>query len=71
MNKKAENIRKNKKSRTPEEAARRAAQHIRNVGADKLKEPEGFASGGDMRKTLDEIEEDEDKDMCDDDKNNR
>lgn len=69
MSKKVEDIRDKNKPRTMEEAARRAAQRIRNVRADRLKEPEGFASGGDMRKILEEIEEDEDKDGCDDNRN--
>jgi len=30
------------------DAIKYARQHIRNVGAEDLKEPEGFASGGDM-----------------------
>jgi len=56
-----------KKPRTMKEAAQAAAQHIRNIGADKLKEPEGFASGGDMRKILEQADKDEDKD-CDKDR---
>jgi hypothetical protein len=70
MGKKMGDIRKKNKPRSMEEAARRAAQHIRNVGADKLKEPDGFASGGDMRKILEE-KDDDDRDGCDGDKSKR
>ena len=38
------------------DAIRRARQHVRNVGADNLEEPEGFASG-DMKKFLENPEE--------------
>ncbi len=38
------------------DAIKRAKQHIRNVGADDLDEPEGFASG-DMKKFLENPEE--------------
>lgn len=51
-----------KNSGSIKDAIRRAKQHIRNVGADDLEEPEGFASG-DMKKFLenpDEYEKDED-----------
>lgn len=71
MSKKVDDIHKKAKPRSMEEAARRAAQHIRNIGADKLIEPEGFASGGDMRKILEEIDEEENKDGCDDKKHDR
>lgn len=50
------------------DAIRRAKQHIRNINADDLEEPEGFASG-DMKKFLDnpeECEKDEDDEQKDD-----
>ncbi|MFV1872122.1 MAG: hypothetical protein ACMZ64_02180 [Oleiphilus sp.] len=40
-----------KNSGSIKDAIKRAKQHIRNVGADDLEEPEGFASG-DMKKYL-------------------
>lgn len=43
------------------EAIKRAKQHIRNVRADDLEEPEGFASG-DMKKFLENPDEDENED---------
>jgi hypothetical protein len=51
--------RRKKKTVSMEDAIKRAAQHIRNVGGDKLMEPEGFVSGGDMRKILEEDENDD------------
>ena len=42
-----------KDSGTIKDAIRRAKQHIRNVGAEDLEEPEGFASG-DMKKFLED-----------------
>lgn len=56
-----------KGSDTIKDAIRRAKQHIRNVGAENLEEPEGFASG-DMKKFLenpDEYEKEEDDDRED------
>ena len=43
------------------DAIRRAKQHIRNVGADELEEPEGFASG-DLKKFLENPDEHEKED---------
>lgn len=43
------------------DAIKRAKQHIRNVGADDLEEPEGFASG-DMKKFLENPDEYEKED---------
>lgn len=40
-----------KKPQTIADAIKRAKAHIRNVGAEDLEEPEGFASG-DMKKFL-------------------
>jgi hypothetical protein len=55
--------RRKKKPESIRDAVRRGAQHIRNVGAENLEEPEGFASG-DMKKFLEDPEaydkEDED-----------
>ena len=51
--------RRKKKPVSVADAIKRAAQHIRNVGADKLEEPEALASGGDMRKILEEDEDDD------------
>lgn len=59
--------RRKKNPQTMKEAAEAAAQYIRNIGADKIKEPEGFASGGDMRKILEQADKDEDK-GCDKDR---
>ena len=53
--------RRKKKSVSIEDAIKRAAQHIRNIGADKLEEPEVLASG-DMRKIFKKEEDDD----CDD-----
>ncbi|ARU58319.1 hypothetical protein OLMES_4310 [Oleiphilus messinensis] len=52
-----------------EDAIKRAKQHIRNIGADDLEEPEGFASG-DMKKFLENPDEygKEDDDARKDDK---
>tara|TARA_R110000868_G_scaffold231546_1_gene484960 strand:+ start:342 stop:563 length:222 start_codon:yes stop_codon:yes gene_type:complete len=50
------------------DAIKRAKQHIRNVGAGDLDEPEGFASG-DMKKFLenpDEYEKEDDDEREDD-----
>ncbi|MEJ2682340.1 MAG: hypothetical protein P8176_01385 [Gammaproteobacteria bacterium] len=51
------------------DAIKRAKQHIRNVGADNLEEPEGFSSG-DMKKFLENPDEydKEDGDEREDDK---
>ena len=43
------------------DAIKRAKQHIRNVGADDLEEPEGFASG-DFKKFLENPDEYEKED---------
>lgn len=43
--------RRKKKNVSIEDAIKRAAQHIRNVGADKIEEPDALASG-DMKKFL-------------------
>ena len=45
--------RRKKKPGSIADAIKRAKQHIRNVGADNLEEPEGFASG-DMKKFLED-----------------
>ena len=45
--------RRKKKPVSIEDAIKRAAQHIRNTGADKLEEPEAFVSG-DMKKFLEQ-----------------
>ncbi len=42
-------------SESIKDAIKRAKQHVRNVGAENLDEPEGFASG-DMKKFLDDPE---------------
>ena len=60
MSEKVEDLRdhrRKKKPRTMKEAAQAAAQHIRNIEADKLNEPEGFASGGDMRKIIEQADD--------------
>lgn len=44
-----------KKTGSISDAIKRAKQHIRNVGAEDLQEPEGFASG-DMKKFLEDPE---------------
>lgn len=51
------------------DAIKRAKQHIRNLGADDLEEPEGLASG-DMKKFLDDpdVYEKEDDDEREDKK---
>lgn len=46
------------------DAIKRAQQHVRNVGADDLEEPEGFASG-DMKKFLENPENYEKEDNDD------
>ena len=43
--------RRKKKTVSIEDAIKRAAQHIRNVGADKIEEPDALVSG-DMKKFL-------------------
>jgi hypothetical protein len=47
--------RSKKDSESIKDAIKRAKQHVRNVGAENLDEPEGFASG-DMKKFLDDPE---------------
>ncbi|BFM13304.1 hypothetical protein R50072_34570 [Simiduia litorea] len=44
-----------KKTGSISDAIKRAKQHIRNVGAEDLQEPDGFASG-DMKKFLEDPE---------------
>lgn len=44
-----------KKSGSISDAIRRAKQHIRNVGAEDIPEPDGFSSG-DMKKFLEDPE---------------
>jgi hypothetical protein len=46
------------------DAIKRAKQHIRNIDAEDLKEPEGFASG-DMKKFLENPDADDEGDDCD------
>ncbi len=43
--------RRKKEPGSIEDAIKRAKQHIRNIGAENLEEPEGFASGN-MKKFL-------------------
>lgn len=45
------------------DAIKRAKQHIRNVGAEDLKEPEGFSSG-DMKKFLENPDVEDEGDDC-------
>lgn len=44
-----------KDSKSIKDAIKRAKQHVRNVGAEQLVEPEGFASG-DMKKFVNDPE---------------
>lgn len=52
--------RRKKSPQTLEEAIRIAAQSLRNQGAGDLEEPRGLASGGDMKKILEEADDDTD-----------
>lgn len=56
MSEKVKHINDGKKEKgTISDAIRRAKQHIRNVGAEDIPEPDGFASG-DMEKFLEDPE---------------
>lgn len=55
MSEKVKHISDAKKKGSISDAIRRAKQHIRNVGAEDIAEPEGFASG-DMKKFLEDPE---------------
>lgn len=54
--------RQKKGSQTLEEAIRIASQRLRNCGADEIEEPRGLASGGNMTKILEEIDDDTESD---------
>ena len=56
--------RRKKNSGSVADAIKRAKQHIRNIGAEDLKEPEGFASG-DMKKFLENSDADDEGDNVD------
>lgn len=56
-------IRRKKSASSVADAIKRAKQHIRNVGAEDLKEPKGFASG-DMKKFLESPDADDEGDDC-------
>jgi len=59
MNDKIKQINQQRSKKKPgsiEDAIKRAKQHIRNVDAENLEEPEGFASG-DMKKFLEDSDE--------------
>jgi hypothetical protein len=56
--------RRKKNTGSVADAIKRAKQHIRNVGAEDLQEPEGFASG-DMKRFLENPDVEDEGDNCD------